>query len=92
MFKLIGKPKRPRDAIGAKVFVTRASFGNVEMFSVAEATGRILIRGCISVWLQRASAAKVDKVEIVWPSGKKQEITPLGIDQMFTVDEIKGLK
>jgi len=38
------------------------------------------------------SATKVDKVEIQWPSGAKQEVTLPGVDQIFTVDETKGLK
>jgi len=38
------------------------------------------------------SATKVDKVEIQWPSGAKQQITLPAVDQIFTVDETKALK
>ena len=37
------------------------------------------------------AATKVDKMEIHWPDGTKQEIALPGVDQMFTVDEVKGL-
>src|SRR5260370_16230899 len=36
-----------------------APFGNVQMFLVAEATGRIPIRGCISVWVQQPRWTKL---------------------------------
>jgi len=32
----------------------------------------------------------VNKVEIQWPSGAKQEVTLPGVDAIFTVDEAKG--
>jgi hypothetical protein len=38
------------------------------------------------------AATKADKVEIQWPNGKKQEILLPVVDQIFTVDEVKGLK
>jgi hypothetical protein len=36
-------------------------------------------------------AAKVDKVEIHWPSGTKEEILVPSVDQIFTVVEGKGI-
>ena len=33
----------------------------------------------------------VDKVEIQWPSGKKQVIAVSDVDRIFVVDEEKGL-
>jgi hypothetical protein len=36
-------------------------------------------------------ASKVDKVEIQWPSGTRQEISLPRVDKIFTVDEAKGL-
>jgi hypothetical protein len=34
---------------------------------------------------------KVDKVEIHWPSGAKEQITLPGVDRIFTVIENKGI-
>ena len=34
-------------------------------------------------------AAKVDKIEIDWPSGVKQQIGALGVDRIITVEEGK---
>jgi len=34
---------------------------------------------------------KVDKVEVDWPSGAKEEITIPGVDRFFTVKEGKGI-
>ncbi len=47
---------------------------------------------CPRVHFGLGAAIKVDRVEIRWPRGKKQEITMPGLDQVFVVDEIKGLK
>lgn len=37
------------------------------------------------------TATTVDKVEIFWPSGKKEEIALPGVDRIFTVAEGKGI-
>jgi hypothetical protein len=37
------------------------------------------------------SATKVDKLQIQWPSGSKQEITVPEVDRIFTVNETTGL-
>jgi hypothetical protein len=34
---------------------------------------------------------KVDKVEIHWPSGAKEQITLPAVDRIFTVIENKGI-
>jgi hypothetical protein len=37
------------------------------------------------------AAAGVDKVEIHWPSGSKEEIAIPAIDRVFTIKEGKGI-
>jgi hypothetical protein len=37
------------------------------------------------------AAMKVDKVEIHWPSGAKEQITLAAVDGIFTVIENKGI-
>ncbi len=77
--KLEGGPKSPRDAIGAKAFVTA---GGVR--SYASSSDQRLHFGL-------GAAAKVDKVEIQWPSGTKEEITIPAVDRIYIVREGKGI-
>jgi hypothetical protein len=37
------------------------------------------------------SATKIDKIEIQWPSGKKEAIVAPGIDRILTVAEGQGI-
>ena len=86
--KLIGGPKSPRDAIGAKVFVTT---GAVRQRADVFSGGSYGSNSDPRVHFGLGTATKVDKVEIQWPDGTKQEIALPGVDQIFTVDETKGL-
>src|SRR5450631_1324648 len=86
--KLIGGPKSPRDAMGAKVFVTT---GGVRQRADVFSGGSYGSNSDPRVHFGLGAATKVDKVEIQWPSGKKQEITLPGVDKIFTVDEVNGL-
>jgi enediyne biosynthesis protein E4 len=87
--KLIGGPKSPRDAIGAKVFVTT---GTVRQRADVFSGGSYGSNSDPRVHFGLEAATKVDKVEIQWPDGTKQVIAPPGVDQIFTVDEVKGLQ
>jgi hypothetical protein len=86
--KLIGGPKSPRDAIGAKVFLSTAGVrqrGDVfSGGSYASSSDQRLHFGL-------GTAAKVDKVEIVWPDGTKEEVSISAVDQVVTVTEGKGI-
>ena len=86
--KLIGGPKSPRDAIGAKVFLTTGAVRQrADVFgggSYASSSDQRLHFGL-------GSALKVDKLEIYWPSGSKEEITIPAADRIFTVLEGKGI-
>jgi len=87
-FRLIGGPKSPRDAIGAKVFVTT---GGVRQRAEVFSGGSYGSNSDPRVHFGLGSAGKVDKVEIQWPSGTKQEISLPRVDKIFTVDEAKWL-
>jgi hypothetical protein len=86
--KLVGGPRSPHDAIGAKVFVTAGGFrqrGDVfSGGSYASSSDQRLHFGL-------GAAVKVDKVEIHWPSGAKEQITLPAVDRIFTVLENKGI-
>ena len=37
------------------------------------------------------AASKIDKLEIQWPSGTKQQVVVPGIDRIITVEEGQGV-
>jgi enediyne biosynthesis protein E4 len=86
--KLIGGPKSPRDAIGAKVFLTA---GGVRQRADVFSGGSYGSNSDPRVHFGLGKATKVDKVEIDWPSESKQEITLPAVDRIFIVEETKGL-
>ncbi len=85
--KLIGGPRSPRDAIGTKVFVTT---GTVRQRADVFSGGSYGSSSDQRVHFGLGSASKIDKVEIDWPSGTKQEIAIPGVDRIFTVVEGRG--
>lgn len=87
--KLIGGPKCPRDAIAAKVFVTT---GAVRQRADVFSGGSYGSNSDPRVHFGLGAATKLDKVEIQWPDGTKQDIMLPGVDRIFTVDEVKGLQ
>src|SRR5216683_2540021 len=86
--KLLGGPKSPRDAIGAKVFVTEGG---------ARQRGDVFSGGSYGsssdqrLHFGLGAATKMDRVEIHWPSGAKEEITIPTVDRIYTVKEGKGI-
>lgn len=87
--KLVGGLKSPRDAIGAKVLLTAGGVQQrADVFSGASYGSSSDQR----VHFGLGSATKVDKVEIQWPSGVKQEISLPAIDRIVTVLEGKGVQ
>ena len=85
--KLIGGPKSPRDSIGAKVFVTT---GPVRQRADVFSGGSYGSGSDQRVHFGLGSATKIDKAEILWPSGMKEDIVNLPIDTVITVVEGKG--
>ena len=84
--KLIGGPKSPRDAIGAKVFLTA---GGVRQRAEVVSGGSYSSSSDPRVHFGLGSATKVDKIEIHWPSGTRQKATVPGIDRIVTIEEGK---
>src|SRR3989440_2236369 len=84
--KLIGGPKSPRDAIGAKVFFTA---GGVRQLAEVVSGGSYSSSSDPRVHFGLGSATKVDKIEIHWPSGTRQKATVPGIDRIVTIEEGK---
>ena len=84
--KLIGGPKSPRDAIGAKVFLTA---GGVRQRAEVVSGGSYSSSSDPRVHFGLGSATKVDKIEIHWPSGTRQKATVPGIDRIVIIEEGK---
>jgi len=87
--KLIGGPKSPRDAIGAKVFLTA---GGVRQRVDTISGGSYLSSSDLRPHFGLGSAKKIDSIEIDWPSGLKQRLDVAtlnrdGLDRIVTVQE-----
>jgi len=86
--KLVGGPKSPRDALGAKLFLTA---GGVRQRADVFSGGSYGSSSDPRVHFGVGAATKVDKLEIRWPSGATEEILVPEIDRILTVVEAKGI-
>jgi hypothetical protein len=86
--RLIGGSKSPRDAIGAKVFVTT---GGVRQRGDVFSGGSYASSSDQRLHFGLGAATKVDKLEIYWPSGAKEEIAIRTVDRILTIQEGKGI-
>jgi hypothetical protein len=87
-FRLIGAAKGPRDGIGAAVFLTA---GGVRQRADVLSGGSYGSSSDLRVHFGLGSASKIDRVEIRWPDGKKEEVTISGVDRIVTVREGQGI-
>ena len=86
--KLVGGPKSPRDAIGAKVFLTANGIRQRgDIISGASYGSSSDQRAHFGL----GSSDKIDKVEVHWPSGKKEELAVPKVDRIFTIVEGEGI-
>jgi hypothetical protein len=87
-FKLVGGEKSPRDATGAKVFLTT---GSVTQRADVFSGGSYASSSDMRLHFGLGAAKKVEKVEIIWPDGAKQEIAIGAVDRIYTIVEGKGI-
>jgi hypothetical protein len=87
-FRLIGGAKSPRDAIGAKIFFTA---GGVRQRGDVFSGGSYASSSDLRLHFGLGTATKIGKVEIQWPSGKREEIIVPGVDRILTVVEGQGI-
>jgi enediyne biosynthesis protein E4 len=86
--RLIGGQKSPRDAIGAKVFLTAGGVRQrADVFSGASYGSSSDPR----VHFGLGSDNKVEGVEIEWPSGEREKLAVPTVDQNYTVRQGQGL-
>jgi hypothetical protein len=86
--KLIGGPKSPRDAIGAKAFLT--ANGMTQRNDVISG-GSYISNSDMRLHFGIGKAKQVDKLEIRWPDGTKENIALPGINRVVTIVEGKGV-
>ncbi len=79
--------KSNRDAIGAEVKVVAGALSQWEMVSTA---GSYLSSRDKRLHFGLGAHATVDSIEVSWPSGTRQTLKDVHVDQMLTVDEPTG--
>ncbi len=84
-FRLIGGPKSPRDAVGATVFLTAGGFTQRED---VVAGGSFASSPDQRPHFGLGSATSIEKVEIHWPDGVKQQVAPPAkVDAFYSITE-----
>ncbi|MDE3201793.1 MAG: CRTAC1 family protein [Acidobacteriota bacterium] len=85
--KLIGGPKSPRDATGAKVYVTA---GGMRQRSDDLSGGSYLSNNDQRPHFGLGKATKIDDVEVHWPDGMMEHFSVDGVDKIVTLKEGTG--
>ncbi len=86
-FKLIGGPKSPRDAVGAVMYLTANGF---RQRADILAGGSFASSSDQRPHFGLGSTTKIDAIEIRWPDGTKQEVTPPStVDAFYVITEGK---
>jgi len=96
-FKLMGAPSggpgkasSPRDAVGARIYLTANGF--TQRIDVL-AGGSFASSSDQRPHFGLGAAAKIDKIEIHWPSGRVESIPPPAVlDTFYTIAEGQGIK
>lgn len=87
MVKLIGGKQSPRDAVGATVWLTAGGKRQrADVISGASYCSQSDFR----LHFGLGKATKVEKLEVRWPSGAREDVTIKTIDRVVTISESKG--
>jgi hypothetical protein len=86
-FKLVGGRKSPRDAIGAKIFITA---GGVRQRGDVYSGGSYGSSSDPRIHFGLGSNTRIDKIEIQWPSGSIEDFSVSGVDRIFKLVEGEG--
>ena len=79
--KLVGT-KSNRDAIGARVTM---KVGGQSLVEEIRGGGSYLSQSDLRAHIGLGSAARIDALEIAWPSGGTERVGPLDADQFVTI-------
>ncbi len=86
-FHLIGGARSPRDAVGATVYLTA---GGMRQREDVISGGSFASSSDMRPHFGLGSAAKVDSLEVHWPSGEVEEFTVPRVDTILTLQEGQG--
>jgi len=87
-FKLIGGPKSPKDAIGAKVFLTA---GGIRQRQDVISGGSYISQNDMRLHFGLGKEMRIEKLEVQWPDGSLEDLTPPGINHFWVIAEGKGV-
>jgi hypothetical protein len=85
--KLVGGPKSPRDAVGAKVYLTA---NHMRQRADVISGGSYISSSDHRPHFGLGPATAVDEIEVHWPSGKVEKFAAPGVDRIFTITEGAG--
>jgi len=88
LFHLIGT-KSNKAAIGARVTITA---GDLTQFNEVRGGSSYMSQNDLRLHFGLGTHAAMDKVEIAWPSGKKESYQNLAADFIYTIVEEKGIQ
>jgi hypothetical protein len=88
LLKLIGT-KSNRSAIGARVIVTA---GDLKQMKEVRSGGSYLSQNDLRLHFGLGIHAKIDSIEIQWPSGTKQLLKDIAADAIYAVEEGRGIR
>ncbi len=87
--RLVGGPEAPRDMLGARVAVFPAG-GGPPLWRRARADGSYASANDPRVLVGLGEAAVVERVRVIWPSGRTEEWTGVEVDGWTTLAEGTG--
>jgi enediyne biosynthesis protein E4 len=82
-FKLVGT-RSNRDSMGARLKLTS---GGITQIREIEGGGSYMSQSDLRAHFGLGPIGRVDRLEIVWPSGMKQVFTEIAADQFYTIRE-----
>jgi hypothetical protein len=85
--KLVGGAKSPRDAVGSTVYLTA---NGMKQREDVLSGGSYLSSNDPRPHFGLGQAAKVDDIEVHWPSGKVEHFSVPGVDRIVTITEGAG--
>jgi hypothetical protein len=86
LIKTIGKESN-RDGIGARVTVFT---GNSRQMDEVRSGGSYISQNDLRLHFGLGDATKVDRAEVIWPSGRREAFANLKANQIVVLNEGKG--
>lgn len=87
-FRLIGGKGEPRDATGASIFLTA---GGITQRGDALSGGSFASSNDPRVHFGLGQATRIDKVELSWPGGRKENLEVPSPDCIYTIEQGRGI-